>query len=169
MKNIILTGMPGCGKSTVGVVLAKTLGMDFTDTDLIIQRAQHDVLQSLIDRYGTDRFREMEEEALLSVSAAGDTVIATGGSAVFCEKGMRHLRENGICVYLEVPCDELGKRLSNIKTRGIAAARGMTIEDIFTERSPYYEKYADIRIDCADSSVEEIVAVIAGKTGRSQK
>ena len=136
MKNIILTGMPGCGKSTVGVVLAKTLGMDFIDTDLIIQRTQHDVLQHLIDSYGTDRFREMEDEALLSVSASGDTVIATGGSAVFCEKGMTHLRENGICVYLEVPCPVLGKRLSNIKTRGIAAAGGMTIEDIVEERSP---------------------------------
>ncbi len=161
--------MPGCGKSTVGVILAKTLGMDFIDTDLIIQRTNHDVLQSLIDRYGTDRFREMEEDALLSVNAAGDTVIATGGSAVFCDNGMRHLKENGICVYLRVPCDILTKRLSNIKTRGIAAARGMTIEDIFAERSPYYEKYADISINCMNRSIEEIIGITAEKTGRSYK
>ena len=115
MENIILTGMPGCGKSTVGVILAKTLGMDFIDTDLIIQIQQKDKLQPLLDRYGTERFRQFEEQALLSVTAKEDTVIATGGSAVFCEQGMSHLKKNGICVYLEVPCDELVKRLKNIR------------------------------------------------------
>ena len=99
MKNIILTGMPGCGKSTVGVVLAKTLGMQFVDTDLIIQRQNHDVLWHLIDRYGIKRFEEMEEEALLSVTETEDTVIATGGSAVFCERGMRFLKQTGISKY----------------------------------------------------------------------
>ena len=161
MKNIILTGMPGCGKSTVGVVLAKTLGMRFIDTDLIIQQEQHDVLQRLIERFGVKRFEEMEEEALLSVMETEDTVIATGGSAVFCERGMNFLKQTGVCVYLEVPCDELKRRLSNIRTRGIAAAKGMTIEDIFNERSPYYEKYADIRIDCRDMHIEEITEIIA--------
>ncbi|HBI52160.1 MAG TPA: shikimate kinase [Ruminococcaceae bacterium] len=165
MKNIILTGMPGCGKSTVGVVLAKTLGMQFVDTDLIIQRQNHDVLWHLIDRYGIKRFEEMEEEALLSVTETEDTVIATGGSAVFCERGMKFLKQTGICVYLEVPCDELKRRLNNIKTRGIAAAKGMTIEDIFAERSPYYEKYADLRIDCLDRNIEEITEIIASGAG----
>ena len=168
MENIILTGMPGCGKSTVGVILAKTLGMDFIDTDLIIQVQQKDKLQPLLDRFGPDRFRQFEEQALLSVTARENTVIATGGSAVFCEKGMAHLKKNGICVYLEVPCDELVKRLKNIKTRGIAAAKGMSIEDIFAERSPYYEKHADIRIECSADSIEEnasaiIDAVASGK------
>ncbi|MBQ8613766.1 MAG: shikimate kinase [Ruminiclostridium sp.] len=160
MENIILTGMPGCGKSTVGVILAKTLGMDFIDTDLIIQLRQKEKLQELVDKYGTERFKQFEEQALLSVTAKGDTVIATGGSAVFCEQGMQYLKKSGICVYLEVPCDELVRRLTNIKTRGIAAAKGMTVEDIFRERSPYYEKYADLRIDCMNGGVEEITARI---------
>ncbi|MBQ8903051.1 MAG: shikimate kinase [Oscillospiraceae bacterium] len=160
MENIILTGMPGCGKSTVGVILAKTLGMDFIDTDLIIQIQQKDKLQPLLDKYGPDRFRQFEEQALLSVTAKENTVIATGGSAVFCEQGMSHLKKNGICVYLEVPCDELVKRLKNIKTRGIAAAKGMTVEDIFRERSPYYEKHADLRISCLSGSIEENASAI---------
>lgn len=163
MKNIILTGMPGCGKSTVGVVLAKTLGMHFIDTDLIIQRRQHERLQPLIEKYGIARFEEMEEDALLSVTETEDTVIATGGSAVFCERGMKYLKENGICIYLEVPCDELKRRLSNIRTRGIAAAKGMTVEDIFAERRPYYEKYADLRIDCVGLHIEDITEIIAKK------
>ena len=163
MKNIILVGMPGCGKSTVGVVLAKTLGMRFIDTDLIIQQEQHEVLHKLIERYGIKRFEEMEEEALLSVMDTEDTVIATGGSAIFCERGMNFLKQTGVCVYLEVPCDELIRRLSNIKTRGIAAAKGMTVEDIFTERSPYYEKYADIKIECTDKHIEEITEIIADR------
>ena len=163
MKNIILVGMPGCGKSTVGVVLAKTLGMRFIDTDLIIQQEQHEVLHKLIERYGIKRFEEMEEEALLSVMDTEDTVIATGGSAIFCERGMNFLKQTGVCVYLAVPCDELIRRLSNIKTRGIAAAKGMTVEDIFTERSPYYEKYADIKIECTDKHIEEITEIIADR------
>lgn len=163
MKNIILVGMPGCGKSTVGVVLAKTLGMRFVDTDLIIQQEQHDVLHRLIERYGIKRFGEMEEEALLSVMDTEDTVIATGGSAVFCERGMNFLKQTGVCVYLEVPCEELKRRLSNIKTRGIAAAKGMTVEEIFAERSPYYEKFADIKIDCTDKHIEEITEIIANR------
>ena len=163
MKNIILVGMPGCGKSTVGVVLAKTLGMRFVDTDLIIQQEQHDVLHKLIERYGLKRFSEMEEDALLSVTDTEDTVIATGGSAVFCERGMNFLKQTGVCVYLEVPCDELRRRLSNIKTRGIAAAKGMTVEDIFTERCPFYEKYADIKIDCTDKHIEDITEIIANR------
>ena len=163
MKNIILVGMPGCGKSTVGVVLAKTLGMRFVDTDLIIQQEQHDVLHRLIEKYGIKRFGEMEEEALLSVMDTENTVIATGGSAVFCERGMNFLKQTGVCVYLEVPCEELKRRLSNIKTRGIAAAKGMTVEEIFAERSPYYEKFADIKIDCTDKHIEEITEIIANR------
>lgn len=160
MENIILTGMPGCGKSTIGVILAKTLGMDFIDTDLIIQLRQKEKLQELVDKYGTERFKQFEEQALLSVTAKENTVIATGGSAVFCEQGMKHLKKSGICVYLEVPCDELVRRLTNIKTRGIAAAKGMTVEDIFNERSHYYEKYADLRINCMNAGVEETTAQI---------
>ncbi len=167
MENIILTGMPGCGKSTVGVILAKTLGMDFIDTDLIIQLQQKEKLQALVDKYGTERFKQFEEKALLSVTSRENTVIATGGSAIFCDRGMEYLKKNGICVYLEVPCDELIRRLTNIKTRGIAAAKGMTVKDIFNERSPYYEKYADIRIDCLNAGIEETTAeIIEAVTGQ---
>ncbi len=165
MKNIILIGMPGCGKSTVGVILAKTLGMRFVDTDLIIQSNNHDVLWHLIDRYGVKRFEEFEDDALLSVPETENTVIATGGSAIFCERGMDYLKQTGVCVYLDVPCEELKKRLNNIRTRGIAAAKGMTVEDIFAERSPYYEKYADIKIECSGLHTEDVTGIIAEKIG----
>ena len=165
MENIILIGMPGCGKSTVGVILAKTFGMDFIDTDLIIQIQQRDKLQRLVDKFGTDCFRAFEEKALLSVNNRENTVIATGGSAVFCKSGMEHLKKSGICIYLEVPCEELSRRLTNIKTRGISAAKGMSIEDIFHERKEFYEKYADIRINCLGLSIEEITEKIAEQIG----
>ncbi|MCR4779685.1 MAG: shikimate kinase [Ruminiclostridium sp.] len=169
MKNIVLIGMPGCGKSTVGVILAKTLGMRFVDTDLIIQQQNHDLLWHLIERYGVKGFEKMEEEALLSVTDTGDTVIATGGSAVFCERGMNFLRQTGLCIYLKVPCDELERRLKNIKTRGIAAAKGMTVGEIFAERSPYYEKYADVTIDCGGMHIEDMTAVIADRAGKENE
>ncbi len=160
MKNVILIGMPGCGKSTGGVLLAKTLGMGFLDTDLIIQLERKEKLQTLLDKYGTERFREFEEEALILAAAAENTVVATGGSAVFCEKGMESLKQNGVCVYLETDCSELERRLTNIKTRGIAAAKNMTVADILRERSPLYERWADVRIRCGTQSLEEITAEI---------
>lgn len=162
MRNIILIGMPACGKSTVGVLLAKTLGLGFTDTDLIIQIQNKSTLQHIIDINGLDKFKEYENSALLSVTTESDTVIATGGSAVFCEKGMRHLKRNGVCVYLDLPLYDIQSRLSNIKTRGIACRRGEGLEEIFKEREPLYNKYADIKINCMDKSCEQIVEKIAG-------
>ena len=106
------------------------------------------------------------EAIVLSVSETEDTVIATGGSAVFCERGMKFLKETGSCFYLKVDCDELHRRLKNIKTRGIAAAKGMSVEDIFAERSPLYEKYADFTADCGGMHIEDITAVIADKMGK---
>lgn len=160
MKNLILIGMPGCGKSTVGVLLAKALGMGFIDTDLIIQVQQRNTLQRLIDINGLEKFKRFEESALLSVSEERDMVIATGGSAVFCEKGMRYLKRNGICIYLDLPIYDLQMRLANIKTRGIACRRGESLEEIMAERTPLYTKYADIKIDCAGKSCEQIVEKI---------
>lgn len=165
MKNYILIGMPACGKSTVGVLLAKTLGTGFIDTDLIIQVQQRNTLQRLIDINGLDKFREYEENALLSVNEESNMVIATGGSAVFCEKGMRHLKRNGICIYLDLPLYDLQMRLSNIKTRGIACRRGEGLEEIMAERSPLYNRYADIIINCADKSCEQIVEKIVRAAG----
>lgn len=161
MRNIILIGMPACGKSTVGVLLAKTLGTGFIDTDLIIQVQQKNTLQRLIDINGPEKFTEFENTALLSVDDESDTVIATGGSAVFCKKGMRHLKRNGVCVYLDLPLYDIQARLSNIKTRGIACRRGEGLAEIFAEREELYNKYADIKVGCADKSCEQIVEKIA--------
>lgn len=160
MKNIILIGMPGCGKSTVGVILAKTLGMGFVDTDLIIQQQQKNTLQSLIDAYGLDRFREFEEQALMSVQHSSDTVIATGGSAVFCSDGMSRLKEKGVCIYLDLPIAELKRRLKNIRTRGIACRKGESLEEILAEREPLYEKYADVTLECSGLTTEQIVDTV---------
>ncbi|MCH5200940.1 MAG: shikimate kinase [Oscillospiraceae bacterium] len=160
MKNIILIGMPGCGKSTVGVILAKTLGMGFVDTDLMIQQQRQNTLQKLIDDYGLDRFREFEEQALLSVPEKSDTVIATGGSAVFCPEGMAALKENGVCLYLDLPLEELERRLTNITTRGIACRKGESLGDILAEREPLYRKYADITVECEGLTTEQTVEAI---------
>lgn len=157
MKNIVLIGMPGCGKSTAGVILAKTLGLNFVDTDLIIQVQQKNTLQRLIDINGLERFEEFENNALLSVTDDSNTVIATGGSAIFCEKGMYHLKRNGICIYLELPVYDLQLRLSNIRNRGIACKPGEGLEEILAEREALYKKYANATIDCTDKTVEQIV------------
>ena len=152
--------MPGCGKSTVGVILAKTLGMGFVDTDLMIQQQRQNTLQKLIDDYGLDRFREFEEQALLSVPEKSDTVIATGGSAVFCPEGMAALKENGVCLYLDLPLEELERRLTNITTRGIACRKGESLGDILAEREPLYRKYADITVECEGLTTEQTVEAI---------
>ncbi len=159
MKNIILIGMPGAGKSTIGVLLAKSLAYDFLDTDLVIQKQQKMPLQQIIDECGIESFLKDEEQALLSVDT-DSTVIATGGSAIFSEKGMQHLKENGVCVYLKVEEHELVRRLTNIKTRGIACKKGETVAEIIAEREVYYNKYADVTVECGQGSAEETVGDI---------
>lgn len=159
MKNIVLIGMPGAGKSTVGVLLAKSMGYDFLDTDLVIQSQQKSKLQKIIDEQGIEAFLECEEQALLSVDCE-KTIIATGGSAIFSEKGMEHLKKNGVCVYLKVDEQELIRRLRNIKTRGIACKKGETVAQIIAQREAYYNKYADITICCENISAEDVVGKI---------
>ncbi len=159
MSNIILIGMPGCGKSTVGVVLAKTLGIGFVDTDLIIQQREKRLLQNIIDTDGIDYFLDCEAEAVKTVDCE-NSVIATGGSVVFREDAIAHLKKNGKIFYLNVPLNEIKRRLNNISTRGIAAKKDDSIESIFIERSPLYEKYADFVVDLADFTVEETVEKI---------
>ena len=157
--NIILTGMPGSGNSTVGVLLAKALGKSFIDTDLLIQSAAGMKLAEIIEKYGNDGFEERENAALLSV-ADTNAVVATGGSAVFCRSGMEHLRRNGIVVLLDVPTDELSKRLTGIKNRGVVMREGETIAQLAEERAPYYAKYADITVrEIGD--IESTVARVA--------
>ncbi len=159
MSNIILIGMPGCGKSTVGVILAKTLGIGFVDTDLIIQQREKRLLQNIIDSDGIEAFLDCEAEAVKSLECE-NCVIATGGSVIFREDAINHLKKSGKVFYLNVPLDEIKNRLDNISTRGVAASKNQTIDDIFCERSPLYEKYADYILDLKDSSAERTVEKI---------
>jgi len=159
MKNIILIGMAGCGKSTVGVLLAKALGYEFIDTDLIIQHDEGRLLQEIIDTDGLDCFRAAEERALLTVNA-NRAVIATGGSAVYSKKGMTLLKQNGICIWLRLPYEEIVRRIRNIATRGIAIAPGKNLYDVFCEREPLYKEYADIVIDCEGDVEANISAIL---------
>lgn len=154
--NIILIGMPGAGKSTIGVVLAKTLGMTFVDTDLIIQQRDGRLLQEIIDTDGMDDFLNAENNALINLKSV-NMVIATGGSAVFCEEGMEHLAEIGKIVYLMVSYEEIERRVNNITTRGIAMRHGASLMDVYSERSELYERYADVIVDCGDGTVEDVI------------
>ena len=156
MKNIILIGMPGCGKSTMGVLLAKTLGYEFVDTDLIIQKNTGRLLHKIVEEDGKEAFLDIEKDAILTLSTDG-AVIATGGSAVLRADAMEHLRKNGIVVYLSLPYLTVSKRIRNIKTRGIAFGEGETLRDIYNQRLPYYEKYADITLRCDFGTVEKNV------------
>lgn len=159
MDNIILIGMPGAGKSTVGVLLAKTLGYAFLDTDLVIQQREGALLQPLVDSLGVEAFLDVEADAICSVECRG-TVIAPGGSAVCRERAMSHLRALGRIVYLHLPLEELERRLSNISTRGIAMAPGETLADLFAYRAPLYRNYADLTVDVGRQSLEETVALV---------
>ncbi len=157
MNNVILVGMPGCGKSTVGVVLAKSLGYDFTDTDLIISKRTGKKLQNLIDEDGIEKFLEVENQVGKELSCE-ETVVATGGSMIMNEDAMEHLKSIGKIVYVNVPLQVLKKRITNMKTRGIVFGKGETLDDVFMKRTPLYEKYADIIINVSKSnSLEQTV------------
>lgn len=156
MANIILIGMPGCGKSTVGVILAKTLGIGFVDTDLIIQQRENRLLQNIIDTDGIDYFLNCEADAVKSLDC-DNYVVATGGSVVYREDAILHLKKNGKIIFLDVPLDEIKRRLNNINTRGIAAKKNKSIEDIYNERIALYNKYADVIIKTDGESVEKTV------------
>ena len=160
MKNIILIGMPASGKSTVGVILAKILGMDFLDTDLLIQQREGMLLKDIIRQKGVDEFLKCEEEALLCVDTV-NTVIATGGSAVYSRAAMEKFRENGTICYLKVEKDELFHRLKDVKERGVVLRSGETLEEMFTNRSRLYEEFADIVIPEQGKTIEGTVQLIA--------
>lgn len=147
MKNVTLIGMPGSGKSTVGVLLAKALGYGFLDVDLVIQHREGELLQDIIDEKGVDYFLGREEEAVCSVDCER-YVIAPGGSAVLREKGAEHLRSLGPVVYLNVPVEELERRIQNMGSRGIAMKPGQTLADVLAYRAPFYERCADLVIHC---------------------
>ena len=161
--NIVLTGMPASGKSTVGVILAKVLGMNFIDTDLVIQKREDALLHEIIKSKGVEGFLKCEEDAVLSIDT-DNSIIATGGSVVYSEKGMKHLSENGKVVYLKVDKKELFSRLKNINERGVVLRDGESLEEMYDERSVLYEKYAEIIIDETNASIEDTVAKICNKT-----
>lgn len=165
MSNIILIGMPGAGKSTLGVLLAKAMGKLFVDTDIIIQQKTKRLLQDIIDNDGTDAFLKLEEDILLTVNET-NTVIATGGSTVYSEKAMEHFKKSGKIVYLHVDFAEIEKRVTNITTRGIVLKNGKSLADAFDERKPLYDKYADVVIDCTGSTIENSVKMLAEKLSK---
>jgi shikimate kinase len=166
--NIILIGMAGAGKSTLGVLLAKALGMDYLDTDIVIQQRTGRLLGEIIESEGLEAFLKMEEQALLGLEA-DHCVIATGGSAVYSDAAMRALKENGRIVYLHVPYKEIEKRIKNIKTRGVVLKKGNGLKEEYQEREPLYRKYGEITVDCAGRDVELCVEEILKRLKQKNK
>lgn len=157
--NIMLIGMPGAGKSTIGILLAKHASKNFIDTDVLIQVNHGEGLQQIVDRDGYQALRKIEEEVLLSMKCV-NFIIATGGSAVYSEKAMAKLKENAITVFLDVPLEELKKRVNNYETRGITKRPDQSFEDLFQERLRLYNKYADFSIPCSQLNQDEVVDLI---------
>jgi shikimate kinase len=161
-QNIILIGMPGAGKSTLGIVLAKIMNKSFIDADLIIQNQMDKTLQKIIDSLGPDGFIDVENQILSEITAE-NTVIATGGSAVYSDAAMNHLREIGTVVYLKISYETLLSRLSDFSERGVVlkGGMGMSVRDLYDERRPLYEKYADITVDVNDLSITAAARKVA--------
>lgn len=160
MKNIILIGMPGSGKSTVGVVLAKHLGYHFLDSDLLIQEREGKLLYQLLEERGEEGFLQLENEVNASIMTQ-ETVISTGGSAVYGEDAMRHLKQIGVVVYLKLELQELANRLGDLHKRGVVLKPGYTLADLYEERIPLYEAYADLVVECKDKDIRQVVEEIA--------
>ncbi|MCR4842199.1 MAG: shikimate kinase [Eubacterium sp.] len=157
--NIVFIGMPTSGKSTVGVIVAKILGMDFVDADIVIQKAEGQKLSEIISDRGVDGFLECEERAILGIDTHG-AVIATGGSAVYSAKAMEHLAQRAVIVYLDVEKEELFGRLRNVKERGVVLREGETLDDMYDTRLRLYEKYADVKISERGSTLEDTVGMV---------
>ena len=162
MKNIVLIGMPGAGKSTVGVVLAKNLGMSFIDSDLVIQEKKGKKLHELISEFGPQGFKKIEDEINASIKV-NNTVIATGGSVVYGENAMKHLKEIGTVCYLQLSFEAISERLGDLAKRGVVLEKNQTLKDLYEERVPLYEKYADVIIPCEEKNIREVVEYIANK------
>lgn len=154
MLNLVLIGMPAAGKSTLGVILAKALGMSFVDADLLIQKKEGLLLQEIINKNGNDYFKKVEEYVLRGIDVE-NTVISTGGSAIYYSLAMEHLKKEAIVIYIDVPFEEIARRLNNISTRGITLGKGETLKDLYDKRKPLYEKYADITLESGGLNVEE--------------
>ena len=164
--NIILIGMPGAGKSTIGVILAKRIGYHFIDTDLIIQAQQHCRLQDIINRQGLADFRKIEEQVLANTQAQ-NSVIATGGSAIYCKKGLATLAKSGYQIYLNVSLDSLRHRIADMGQRGLVMEKGQNFEQLYRERTPLYEQVADLTIDADNLNAEQVAISIEEEIIRS--
>ena len=158
-NNIILIGMPGAGKSTVGVILAKRIGFHFIDTDLIIQAQEKCRLQQLIDTQGLDDFCRIEKQILLNLQTER-SVIATGGSVVYSESGLKELGRSGYQIYLQISLPILQQRIADMGQRGLVMARGQTFKHLYQERTPLYEKFANLTIPCGEINAEQVAAKI---------
>lgn len=167
MRNIILIGMPGVGKSTVGVVLAKKLGYNFLDSDLLIQEKYKKLLHEIIEERGIEGFWQVENEVNASIKT-DNTVIATGGSVIYGKDAMEHLSQLGTIVYLKLSCEELAVRLGDLNDRGVTLKEGQDLKGLYAERIPYYEKYAELTIDCEDKMIRDIVEEIKKQTYSKQ-
>jgi shikimate kinase len=159
--NLVLVGMPGAGKSTVGVLLAKATGRDFIDTDVLIQAREDRSLQQLLDFLGRDAFIRLETRHLTALGVSR-TVIATGGSAVYGAGAMQRLAAGGRVIYLRVPLEVLEQRIRNMGTRGIVKEPHQSLAEIFEERSPLYERWAGITVDCENLTADQVVDTILG-------
>ncbi len=166
MDNLILIGMPGSGKSTVGVVLAKALGLRFLDVDLLIQEREGGLLQELIDQRGVETFLDLERDAILSLNCRG-TVVAPGGSCVCREESIAHMRRLGTVVYLQLPLEDVAGRIHNLASRGIALAPGQTLADVYRIRVPLYERCAHITVPAGGQSLAETVEAVKQALARS--
>lgn len=160
--NIVLIGMPGVGKSTIGVILAKILGYQFIDADLVIQERQGKLLKEIIEEQGVDGFVQIENDVNKSLNPS-KAVIATGGSVVYGTEAMEHLKEIATVIYLELELPALKRRLGNLKLRGVVLKDGQTLRELYNERVPLYEKYADITVNEHKSTIENTVEKIVKK------
>lgn len=167
-ENIILIGMPGSGKSTCGVLAAKALLKNFFDTDLLFQGLEEKRLQDIIDDDGIEYFLSAEERAILSLDINA-TVVATGGSVVYSDKSMEHLKKSGKVIYLHLSYDTMVDRIKNITTRGVVVKEGDSLEDMYNERLPMYQKWADIVINCDNNTVEQTVEKIVKASSDCEK
>ncbi|TWT41613.1 shikimate kinase [Botrimarina hoheduenensis] len=163
--NLVLIGMPGSGKSTVGVVLAKRLSLGFVDTDLVIQAREGRPLQATVDALGYEALRDIEEQTLLEL-AVERHVIATGGSVIYSEPGMSRLAAHGVVVHLDVPLDELVRRVGDFSLRGIAMRPDQSFANLFAERRPLYAQHAQHTIDCQGLDLEQVCQQIIAVVDR---
>lgn len=164
-KNIILIGMPAVGKSTVGVVVAKRLGYEFIDTDLLIQKQEEKLLCEIIEEKGLDGFLEIENQVNRDVDVA-HAVIAPGGSVVYCKEAMEHYKKIGTVVYLHASFETINKRLKNAKSRGVVLKEGQTLESLYNERTELFEKYADVTVSEDGLKQDETIAEVLGILGK---